>query len=105
MWLWFLSCLCDCSCPCPWRRSYSYDITSSPSYNNTSAKKDLLLIDSSTNNSNSAPKDLEIKNPVPEANYGEKPYFEQDYQPKDNYNSAENNQYPNANEVNYPQLG
>ena len=100
-----LSCLCDCSCPCPWRHSYSYDISSSPSVNNTLAKKDNLLIDTSTNSSNSAPKDLEIKNPVPEEDYGEKPYFEQDNQPKDNYNSAENNQVPPPNYYAQPEAG
>ena len=100
------SCLCDCDCPCPWKRNYSYNITTN-TYNQPSEKKDLLIDtapDVTPAITNTELKQMEVKEPVPQADYGEKPYYEQEEQQNNNnYNSNEPPVYPNPNEVNPPQ--
>ena len=101
------SCPCSCSCPCPWKRSYSYNIASTSSNTTTSPQKENLLnIVSDNSSSNSASKNLEMKEPVPEPkeDYGEKPYYLENNQPPSNdYNSAQPQDYPPVNNNYYAQ--
>lgn len=108
-----LSCSC-CECECPWKRTYSYNITSS-SYNTTAEKKENLLnITSDTSSANAVNTELkqfENKTPVPEPKEeyaGEKPYYlneeEQPPNEKTDVNIIQPTEPPadpNPNDINY----